>query len=67
MNQKVVERHDGCVLNDVIFWKEFVLNDDQFCVKLKTVAIKQISERRKGSPASNKRAKSYRSAKADIF
>ena len=35
MNQKAVERHDG-----------FVLNDDQFCVKLKTVAINQTEFQR---------------------
>ena len=46
MNQKAVERHDGCVLNDVIFWKGFVLNDDQFCVKQKIVAINQTEFQR---------------------
>ena len=35
VNQKAVERHDG-----------FVLNDDQFCVKLKTVAINQTEFQR---------------------
>ena len=45
---KAVERHDGCVLNDVIFWKGFVLNDDQFCVhvKQKIVAINQTEFQR---------------------
>ncbi len=35
MNQKAVERQDG-----------FVFNDDQFCVKLKTVAINQTEFQR---------------------
>ena len=36
MNPKAVER----------LWKGFVLNDDQFCVKLKTVAINQTEFQR---------------------